>query len=166
MKSGCHHHQIGMNHLCDAIFKMAATEIGKIMFLSYNSASRVDRIDISVSTPIFLRFEELNESTETGFYDFHLTHDELPVTPFSKWPPRKLAKSCFLPITQLLGLRQEWDFSVYTHVLEGEELNKTIYKLLWLLFDSWWATCVMSCSKLLPRKLTKSRLLPITPLLG
>ena len=33
MKSGCHHHQIGMNYLCDAIFKMAATEIGKIMFL-------------------------------------------------------------------------------------------------------------------------------------
>ena len=34
MKSGCHHHQIGMNYLCDVIFKMAATKIGKIMFLA------------------------------------------------------------------------------------------------------------------------------------
>ena len=27
MKSGCHHHQIGMDYLHDAIFKMAASEV-------------------------------------------------------------------------------------------------------------------------------------------
>ena len=32
MKSGCHHHQIGMDYLYDAIFKMAAIEISGITF--------------------------------------------------------------------------------------------------------------------------------------
>ena len=32
MKSGCHHHQIGMDYLWDAIFKMAAIEISGIIF--------------------------------------------------------------------------------------------------------------------------------------
>ena len=27
MKRGCHHHQIGMDYLCDAIFKMADSEV-------------------------------------------------------------------------------------------------------------------------------------------
>ena len=27
MKSGCHHHQIGMDHLWGAIFKMATSEV-------------------------------------------------------------------------------------------------------------------------------------------
>ena len=27
MKSGCHHHQIGMDYLYDAIFKMTASEV-------------------------------------------------------------------------------------------------------------------------------------------
>ena len=67
-----------MNYLCDAIFKMTAVEIGKIMFFSYNSASRVDRNEISVSTPIFVRVGN-SIKTLTGLYDFYLTHDELPV---------------------------------------------------------------------------------------
>ena len=32
MKSGCNHHQIGMDYLCDAIFKMAAIKISVITF--------------------------------------------------------------------------------------------------------------------------------------
>ena len=32
MKSGCHHHQIGMDYLYDAILKMAAIEISGITF--------------------------------------------------------------------------------------------------------------------------------------
>ena len=44
----------------------------------YNSASRVDRNEISVSTPIFLRLGNSIKAL-TSFYDFYLTHDELPV---------------------------------------------------------------------------------------
>ena len=67
-----------MYYLCDAIFKMAATEIGKIMFFAYNSASKVDRNEISVPTPIFLRVGNSTKAL-TSFYGFYLTHDELPV---------------------------------------------------------------------------------------
>ena len=45
---------------------------------AYNLASRVDRNEISVSTPIFLRVRN-SINAFTGFYDFYLTHDELPV---------------------------------------------------------------------------------------
>ena len=45
---------------------------------SYNSALRVDRNEISVSTPIFLRVRNSIKAL-TSFYDFYLTHDELPV---------------------------------------------------------------------------------------
>ena len=43
-----------------------------------NSASRVNRNEISVSTPILYRMRNSIKSF-TGFYDFYLTHDELPV---------------------------------------------------------------------------------------
>ena len=52
MKSGCHHHQIGMDDLYDAIFKMAAIEISGIT--AYNSVSRIDRDTILVSKPMFM----------------------------------------------------------------------------------------------------------------
>ena len=45
---------------------------------AYNSASRVDRNDISVSTPICLRVRNSIKAL-TNFYGFYLTHDELPV---------------------------------------------------------------------------------------
>ena len=45
---------------------------------AYNSASRVDRNEISVSTPIFLRVGNSIKAL-TSFYNFYLTHDELPV---------------------------------------------------------------------------------------
>ena len=46
MKSGCHHHQIGMDNLFDAIFKMAAIKISVITF------SKIDRDMILVSKPM------------------------------------------------------------------------------------------------------------------
>ena len=50
MKSGCYHHQIGMDYLWDAIFKMAAIEISRIIyFVTYNSVSKIDRDRIVVS---------------------------------------------------------------------------------------------------------------------
>ena len=70
-----------MNYLCDAIFKMAATKMGKIgqnHVFAYNSASRVDRYEIPVSTPIFLRMRNSIKAL-TSFYDFYLTHNERPV---------------------------------------------------------------------------------------
>ena len=45
---------------------------------SYNSASRADRNEISVSTSIFLRVKNSIKAL-TSFYNFYLTHDELPV---------------------------------------------------------------------------------------
>ena len=51
IKSGCHHHQIGMDYLYDVIFKMAASEV-KYVF-AYYSASRIDRDNILVSEPMF-----------------------------------------------------------------------------------------------------------------
>ena len=45
---------------------------------AYISASMGDRNEISVSTPIFLRVRNSIKAF-TGFYDFYLTHDELPV---------------------------------------------------------------------------------------
>ena len=45
---------------------------------AYNLASRADRNGISVSTPIFVRVRNSMKAF-TGFYDFYLTHDELPV---------------------------------------------------------------------------------------
>ena len=45
---------------------------------SYNSASRADRNETSVSTPIFVRVGNSIKAL-TSFYDFYLTHDELPV---------------------------------------------------------------------------------------
>ena len=67
-----------MNYLCDIIFKMAATKIGEITFLPITLASRVDRNEILVSTPIFLRVGNSIKAL-TSFYDFYLTHDERPV---------------------------------------------------------------------------------------
>ena len=56
-----------MNYLCDAIFKMAAVEIGKIMFFPL-TASRVDRNEISVSTLICLSVGNSVKAL-TSFYD-------------------------------------------------------------------------------------------------
>ena len=49
IKSGCHHHQMGMDYLYDAIFKMAASEVK----LRFRIASRIDREKILVSNPVF-----------------------------------------------------------------------------------------------------------------
>ena len=49
-----------MNYLCDVIFKTAATKIGEITFFAYNSASRVDKNEILVSAPMFLRVRNLS----------------------------------------------------------------------------------------------------------
>ena len=32
MTNGCHHHQIGMDYLCDVIFKMASVKLAKLRF--------------------------------------------------------------------------------------------------------------------------------------
>ena len=59
MKSGCHHYQIGMDYLWDAIFKMAAIEINEItfspitQFLSNNCI--IDREKILMSKPMWMR---------------------------------------------------------------------------------------------------------------
>ena len=53
-KNGCHHHQIGMDYLCDAIFKMAAIEISGITFSPITQVSRIDRDTILVSKPMFM----------------------------------------------------------------------------------------------------------------
>ena len=56
MKNGCHHHQIGMDSLCDVIFKMADVEIKK--FTSRHiSASRIPRNMILVSIPMFFKMK-------------------------------------------------------------------------------------------------------------
>ena len=47
-------------------------------FFAHNSASGVDRNEISVSTPIFVRVRNWIKAL-TNFYDFYLTHDELLV---------------------------------------------------------------------------------------
>ena len=48
MKSGCHHHHLGMDYLHDAIFKIAASEV-KLRFRLDNSASRIERDKILLS---------------------------------------------------------------------------------------------------------------------
>ena len=45
MNSGFHNHQIGMDYLYDAIFKMATSEV-KLRYNVYNSAARIDRNNI------------------------------------------------------------------------------------------------------------------------
>ena len=53
MKSVCHHHQIWMDYLYDAIFKMTASEV-KLRFrlLLCYSTSRIDRDKIFGSKPM------------------------------------------------------------------------------------------------------------------
>jgi len=47
MNNGCHHHQIGIDYLCDVIFI--------ILYFHYNSFSIIDRDEILVSSSMFLR---------------------------------------------------------------------------------------------------------------
>ena len=81
MKSGCHHHQIGMDYLWDANFKMAVVKISGITFspiiFAYNSVSWIDRDKIFVSNPMFMWMNNP--------YDPWLTRN-------SKWLPSKPAE--------------------------------------------------------------------------
>ena len=69
---------------------------------AYNSASRVDRNKISVSTPIFLRVRNFIKAF-TGFYVFYLAHDELPVWRHFQNGRHGNGQNHVLPVTQLLG---------------------------------------------------------------
>ena len=73
------------------------------MYLPYNSASRVDRNEISVSTPIFVRVRN-SVKAFTGFYDFYLTHDDLYLYDIIfKMAAMEIGEIRFLAITQLLA---------------------------------------------------------------
>ena len=81
MKSGCHHHQIGMDYLWDAIFKMAATEI---TFSPITHVSKIDRDKILVSKPMFMWIRNPMITLKNP-YDSWLTLN-------SKWLPSKPAE--------------------------------------------------------------------------
>ena len=87
MKSGFHHHQIGMDNLWDAILKMTAIKISVYYISAYNSVSKIDRDKMLVCdiqmTHVYVD-EESNDNTENP-YDPWLTLN-------SKWLPSKPAE--------------------------------------------------------------------------
>ena len=83
MKIWCHHRQIGMNPLFDAIFKMAANKL----INAYNSASRRARDMILGSRHMFLGMRNPMEHIKMGFGG--------QPSWISRWLPQKWVKRSF-----------------------------------------------------------------------
>ena len=119
-----------------------------------NSASRVDRNEISMSTPIFFRVRNSIKAI-TGFYDLYLTHDELPVwCHFQNGCRGSWQNHVFSSNSASRVDRNEISVSTLIFLSVGNSMKAltSFYDL----FDSWWTTCVLSFSKWPPRKLAKS----------
>ena len=99
MKSGCHHHQIGMDYMCiwDAIFKIAAIEISEIT-LHYNIVIRINKDNIFVSNPMFMWMRNPMITLKNP-YDSWLTQ-------ISKWLSSKPAE-----ITLISQWAQYWQYT-------------------------------------------------------
>ena len=97
MKSGCRRHQIGMDYLWDAIFKMAAIEISGIIF-SPVTQFLGDRDKILVFKPIFMWMRNPMITLKSP-YDSWLTQN-------SKWLPSKPAE-----ITLISQWAQYWQYA-------------------------------------------------------
>ena len=95
MKNGCHHHQIGMDSLCDVIFKMADIEFGKFSF-SHISASRIGREEILVAKYIFQRMRNPLVPL-LKLYDYWFSWQ----ASYPKWRTSKSGKIGLLCISQL-----------------------------------------------------------------
>ena len=64
MKNGCRNHQIGMDYLCDVIFKM---DVSELVIFAYNSAFRVDRD------------EESNDDTDKSLWILYISEFKMAV---------------------------------------------------------------------------------------